>query len=145
PRVAELDLRLRILPHAAEPDDGAFTELGVAHALPYAIVQVAHRHAAGHAARRAGSGRAGRRASIGVGPAPSRLAPALGGQGPGFARGQPFEVLFGNLVQKARTHRIARLAVQHAALGEGKVEPLAGARDGHVHEAAFFFEARSVK
>ena len=56
----------------------------------------------------------------------------------------PFQSGFGQLVKKPAFQVVARLAVQHARLRVAQVQALARARDGHVHQAALFFQAVAV-
>ena len=57
---------------------------------------------------------------------------------------EPFEGLFGQFFEEAALDVVARLAMQHARLRMAQVEALARAGDGHVHEAALFFQAVAV-
>src|SRR5690606_11566608 len=120
--IAELDLRLGILAGAAQADDGTVAESGMPRALPDTILPIAHRDAAGNATRRAGSDDAGRPAPEGVATAApgARLAKSRMGMGNAGARSEPFQVLLGDFVQEPRTHGVARLAMQHAALRQAQ-------------------------
>ena len=56
----------------------------------------------------------------------------------------PLEGGLRQLVEEAALEVVARLAVQHARLRMAQVQALAGTGDGHVHQAAFFFQAAFV-
>lgn len=56
----------------------------------------------------------------------------------------PLERALGQLVKETALGVVARLAVQHARLRVAQIQPLARAGDGHVHQAALFFDAAPV-
>src|ERR1035437_2631517 len=52
----------------------------------------------------------------------------------------PLQSAFGQLVKKPAPEIKARLPVQHAGLRMAQVQTFASARDGNVHQTAFFFQ-----
>ena len=59
-------------------------------------------------------------------------------------RRDPFQRGLWQLIKKPAFQVVAGLPVQHARLRMAQVQTLARAGDGHIHEAAFFFEAVTV-
>ncbi|MCY1538228.1 hypothetical protein D9M68_737580 [compost metagenome] len=57
---------------------------------------------------------------------------------------EPFQAGFGQLVEEAALHVVARLAVQHARLRVAEIQPLPRACDRHVHQTALFFQPIAV-
>src|SRR2546423_1753856 len=64
----------------------------------------------------------------------------LRGEVPAFGR-KPLHHPRRHLVEKARSHVVTQLAVQHATLRMREIQPAPGARDCDVREAALFLDA----
>src|SRR5437879_573010 len=119
--LAEIDLQACVGAGSFRVDDDALAELRVQHRL--ADAEPMTRRFGFAAFRRLGS--PGHVIESGV-PRPGRE--ALHG-------------LLREFVEEARGDVVAGLAVQHARLGEGEVEPRPGAGDRDVHQSAFLFQA----
>src|SRR5690606_21062614 len=119
-RIAEFDPRLGIGPAAAERNHGALAEAPMAHSRTDTEALLAHRDAGRLGAGGSRRERAARLALPIPQAAPKRTAPGRPGCGLALTRSDPFQVLFRNFVQEARTHAVARLAMQHAALRQGQ-------------------------
>src|SRR5690606_9331425 len=98
----ELNLRLRVRARAAQAYDRTLAELGMPHARADPKLQRAHCHRRSQAARNQGRGTVAATERIAT---PKRTTPCMLlrlHRRTSVARRQPFQMLLGNLIQKAR-------------------------------------------